>query len=58
VHEVGFDAFGLSNRVPAGHRLRVTLSTSDAPYLRPTSNPFAVALLAGSSIDLPTPYSR
>jgi ABC-2 type transport system ATP-binding protein len=56
VHEVSFDAFGLSNRIPAGHRLRVTLSTSDAPYLRPTSNPFAVTMLAGSTIDLPTPY--
>jgi ABC-2 type transport system ATP-binding protein len=54
VHEVSFDAFGFSNRIPAGHRLRVTLSTSDAPYLRPASNPFAVALLAGSTIDLPT----
>jgi ABC-2 type transport system ATP-binding protein len=52
-HEVNFDAFGFSNRIPAGHRLRVTLSSSDVPYLRPTNNPFAVALLAGSSIDLP-----
>ena len=44
---------GLSNLIPAGHRLRVTLSTSDTPYLRPNTNPFAVALMPGSSIDLP-----
>jgi predicted acyl esterase len=55
VRTISFDAFGLSNRIPAGHRLRITLSTSDAPYLRPNTNPFAVALLAGSTIDLPTP---
>jgi ABC-2 type transport system ATP-binding protein len=54
VHEVDFDAFGLSNLIPAGHALRVTLSTSDAPYLRPNTNPFAVAVMAGSTIDLPT----
>lgn len=52
-HAVGFHAFGLSYRIPAGHHLRVTLSTEDPPYLRPTANPFAVALFAGSSIDLP-----
>lgn len=52
-HEVSFDAFGLSNRIPAGHRLRITFQTSDAPYLRPTANPFAVAVLAGSAVDLP-----
>jgi ABC-2 type transport system ATP-binding protein len=57
VRRISFDAFGLSNRVPAGHRLRITLSTSDAPYLRPSTNPFTVAVLAGSSIDLPTPYT-
>jgi ABC-2 type transport system ATP-binding protein len=52
-HEVAFDAFGLSNTIPAGHRLRIALQTSDAPYLRPTPNPFAAAILAGSAIDLP-----
>jgi predicted acyl esterase len=52
-HEVRFDAFGLSNRIPAGHRLRITFQTSDAPYLRPTPNPFAVAVLAGSAVELP-----
>ena len=53
-HEVAFDAFGLSNVVPAGHHLRLTLSTSDVPYLRPENNPFAVALFAGSSVELPS----
>jgi putative CocE/NonD family hydrolase len=52
-HDVAFDAFGLSNLVPAGHRLRLTLQTSDAPYLRPSTNPFAVGLLAGSEVELP-----
>jgi predicted acyl esterase len=53
-HPVRFDAFGLSSLIPAGHRLRVTLQTSDAPYLRPTANPFAAVLLAGSAVDLPS----
>ena len=53
-HEVAFDVNGLSYTIPAGHHLRVTLNTSDAPYLRPEVNPFAVAVLAGSSIDLPS----
>jgi putative CocE/NonD family hydrolase len=53
-HEVSFDAFGLSNVVPAGHRLRLTLSTSDAPYLRPSTNPFVVAVLAGSALEMPS----
>lgn len=53
-HPVGFNAFGLSYLIPVGHHLRVTLSTVDTPYLRPTVNPFAVAVFAGSSIDLPS----
>jgi predicted acyl esterase len=53
-HSVGYDAFGLSYVLPAGHHLRLTLSTSDVPYLRPTVNPFAVALLAGSRLEMPT----
>jgi ABC-2 type transport system ATP-binding protein len=52
-HPVEFDAFGLSNTIPSGHRLRIALQTSDAPYLRPTPNPFAAAILAGSAVDLP-----
>ena len=46
-------AGGLSNTIAKGHHVRVTLQTSDAPYLRPTTNPFAVVLAAGSAIDLP-----
>src|SRR5205814_9295595 len=53
-HKVAFDAFGLSNLVPAGHQLRLALQTSDAPYLRPTTNPFAVGVLAGREGELPT----
>jgi ABC-2 type transport system ATP-binding protein len=53
-HAVSFDAFGLSNLIPAGHRIRLQLQTADAPYLRPNTNPFAVAVLAGSAISLPT----
>jgi len=53
-HKVSYDAFGLSYVLPAGHHLRLTLSTSDVPYLRPTVNPFAVALFAGSKLSLPT----
>jgi predicted acyl esterase len=53
-HAVDFDAFGLSYKIPAGHHLRITLSTEDPPYLRPTVNPFAVTLFASSSVDLPS----
>ena len=53
-HEAAFDAFGLSNLIPAGHKLRLQLQTADAPYLRPNTNPFAVAVLPGSTIALPT----
>jgi ABC-2 type transport system ATP-binding protein len=53
-HRVSYDAFGLSYVLPAGHHLRMTLSTSDVPYLRPTVNPFAVTLFAGSKLSMPT----
>jgi ABC-2 type transport system ATP-binding protein len=51
-HGAAFDMFGLSNLVPAGHRIRLQLQTADTPYLRPNTNPFAVAVLAGSEISL------
>jgi ABC-2 type transport system ATP-binding protein len=53
-HEATFDMFGLSNLIPAGHRIRLQLQTADTPYLRPNTNAFAVAVLPGSSIALPT----
>jgi ABC-2 type transport system ATP-binding protein len=56
-HRVRFDAFGFSNVVPKDHTLRLTLSSEDAPYLKPTLNPFAAALFAGSRIELPTASS-
>ena len=56
-HEAAFEMFGLSNLIPAGHRIRLQLQTADTPYLRPNTNPFAVAVLAGSKIELPTTSS-
>jgi predicted acyl esterase len=53
-HEAAFDMFGLSNLIPAGHEIRLQLQAADTPYLRPNTNPFAVAVLAGSKISLPT----
>jgi putative CocE/NonD family hydrolase len=53
-HTVQFDAFGLSNLVPKGHRLRITLNTEDVPYLKPALNPFTAVLFAGSTVSLPT----
>ncbi|MEA2496449.1 MAG: type transport system ATP-binding protein [Thermoleophilaceae bacterium] len=53
-HTAEFDAYGLSNLVPAGHKVRLQLQTADAPYLRPNTNPFAVAVFAGSTLSLPT----
>ena len=48
-----FDAFAFAWKFAAGHRIRLTVSSADAPYLRPSSTAFAVALLAGSTVDLP-----
>ena len=53
-HNVDIDVFALSNRIDAGHRLRVVLVTADILFLRPTTNPFAAALFAGSAIELPS----
>jgi hypothetical protein len=50
---VRFDAFGVSNLVPKGDRLRITLNTEDAPYLKPTLTPFAAVLFGGSKVELP-----
>ncbi len=54
VHDVTFDIFGASYRLAAGPTLRVTLATEDAPYLRPTTHPFAVTIMPGSTVALPT----
>jgi hypothetical protein len=53
-HKVDFEINGVSTVAPAGHRLRLTLQTADAPYLRPTPNPFAAVLFPGSAVELPT----
>jgi len=53
-HGVEFDAFGLSYTLPAGHHLRIALTSSDGAYLRPTPNPFAAVLFPGTSVTLPS----
>jgi len=53
VQPATFDAFALAWEFAAGHRIRVTLSSADVPYLRPSSTPFAVAVLPGSAVALP-----
>ena len=53
VQPATFDAFAFVWQFAAGHRIRLTLSTADLPYLRPSSTPFAVAVLPGSSVLLP-----
>lgn len=52
-HIAEFDAFGFSYAFEAGHVIRIELSTSDTPYLRPATNPFSVVVGQGSWIDLP-----
>jgi ABC-2 type transport system ATP-binding protein len=52
-HRATYDAFAFAWRFQAGHRLRLTLSSADVPYLRPANNPFAVAVLPGSRVLLP-----
>lgn len=53
VQPATFDAFAFAWEFAAGHRIRLTLSSADVPYLRPSSTPFAVAVLAGSTVLLP-----
>ena len=53
VQPADFDAFALAWEFAAGHRIRVTLSSADVPYLRPSSTPFAVAVLPGSAVAMP-----
>lgn len=53
VQPATFDAFAFAWQFAAGHRIRITLSSADLPYLRPSSTPFAVAVLPGSTVALP-----
>jgi predicted acyl esterase len=53
VQPATFDAFAFAWEFGAGHRIRVTLSSADIPYLRPSSTPFAVVVLPGSTVLLP-----
>lgn len=53
-HTVHFETFGTFYTFQPGHKLRITLSTEDAPYLRPTTNPFIVTIHPGSKVTFPT----
>lgn len=53
-HTVNFDTFGTFYTFQPGHKLRITLSTEDLPYLRPTTNPFIVTIHPGSKVTFPT----
>jgi ABC-2 type transport system ATP-binding protein len=53
-HNAAFDAFGAYYTLDAGHRLRITIATEDAPYLRPTTHPFIATVHAGSTVTMPT----
>jgi ABC-2 type transport system ATP-binding protein len=53
VHTSTFDAFAMAWTFKAGHHLRLSLSSADIPYLRPNAAAFQVAVLPGSSIELP-----
>lgn len=54
LHTVDFDIFAAFYRFKPGHRLRITFSTEDTPYLRPTNNPFIVTIHSGSKVTFPT----
>ncbi|MCL4693481.1 MAG: alpha/beta hydrolase [Candidatus Hydrogenedentes bacterium] len=54
LHTTTFENFGMFYTFEAGHRLRITLSTEDTPYLRPTTNPFIVTIHPGSKVTFPT----
>jgi ABC-2 type transport system ATP-binding protein len=53
IHTSTFDAFAMAWTFKAGHRLRLSLSSADIPYLRPNAAAFQVAVLPGSSIEMP-----
>jgi ABC-2 type transport system ATP-binding protein len=53
VHTSTFDAFAMAWTFPAGHHLRMSLSSADVPYLRPNAAPFQVAVLPGSVVEMP-----
>ncbi|MDT7572148.1 MAG: type transport system ATP-binding protein [Actinomycetota bacterium] len=53
VHTSAFDAFAMAWTFPAGHHLRLSLSSADLPYLRPNAAPFQVAVLPGSLVEMP-----
>jgi predicted acyl esterase len=53
VHTAAFDAFAFAWSFPAGHRIRLSLSSADIGYLKPNPTAFQVAILPGSQLQLP-----
>ncbi|MCC6797565.1 MAG: alpha/beta hydrolase [Candidatus Hydrogenedentes bacterium] len=54
LHTTNFESFATFHKFDAGHKLRITLSTEDLPYLKPTTNPFVVTIHPGSKVTFPT----
>ena len=54
LHTTTFESFAAFHKFEAGHKLRITLSTEDLPYLKPTTNPFIVTIHPGSKVTFPT----
>jgi ABC-2 type transport system ATP-binding protein len=53
VHTAAFDAWAFAWTFPAGHRIRLSLSSADIGYLKPNPAAFQVAILPGSELILP-----
>ncbi|GAC1580752.1 MAG: hypothetical protein NVS3B24_16320 [Candidatus Dormibacteria bacterium] len=53
VHTASFDAWAFAWTIPAGHHVRLALSSADLAYLKPNPTAFQVAVLKGSKILLP-----
>lgn len=54
LHTASFGIAAAFYRFEAGHKLRITLSSEDVPYLRSTINPFVVTIHPGSTVTFPT----
>ncbi|MGI8610365.1 MAG: CocE/NonD family hydrolase [Candidatus Dormibacteria bacterium] len=53
VHTASFDPWAFAWKFPAGHHVRLSLSSADAAYLKPNPTAFQVAVLTGSTMNLP-----
>ena len=54
LHTATFDIFAAFYTFQPGHKLRITLSTEDLPYLKSTINPFVVTIHPGSKVTFRT----